>query len=207
MSETNTPVTPAAAPAVNSTVGLKHLVIAPVTLDTEEETTYGALQLVAGAIDASITPSNADAEVQYFDDNEGDVVQPDPDVAFKIKLADVALPIRAMLLGETTDKNGVLISKAGDKATYFAVGFKALKSNGKYRYVWLYKCRCNPITESFQTKEGTTITRQTTDCEFVAVKRASDELWKAVADEGVGGFTPEDGETFLDTVYEPDFGD
>ena len=32
---------PTAAPAVSSTVGLKNLVIAPVTADTEESTTYG----------------------------------------------------------------------------------------------------------------------------------------------------------------------
>ena len=38
------PNTPAAAPAVSSTVGLKDVVIAPVTADTEAATTYGDLQ-------------------------------------------------------------------------------------------------------------------------------------------------------------------
>ena len=46
---------PAASPAVSSTVGLKNMVIAPLTVDTEETLTYGDLQLVAGAIEASIT--------------------------------------------------------------------------------------------------------------------------------------------------------
>ena len=59
---------PAASPAVSSTVGLKNMVIAPLTVDTEETLTYGELQLVAGAIEASITPQNADPDVQYFDD-------------------------------------------------------------------------------------------------------------------------------------------
>ena len=40
---------PAASPAVSSTVGLKNMVIAPLTVDTEETLTYGELQLVAGA--------------------------------------------------------------------------------------------------------------------------------------------------------------
>ena len=48
--------TPAASPTVSSTVGLKNMVIAPLTVDTEETLTYGDLQLVAGAIEASITP-------------------------------------------------------------------------------------------------------------------------------------------------------
>ena len=59
---------PAASPAVSSTVGLKNMVIAPLTVDTEETHTYGALQLMAGAIEASITPESADPDVQFADD-------------------------------------------------------------------------------------------------------------------------------------------
>ena len=51
---------PTASPAVSSTVGLKNMVIAPLTEDTEEGTTYGTLQAVAGAIEATITPESAD---------------------------------------------------------------------------------------------------------------------------------------------------
>ena len=64
--------TPAASPTVSSTVGLKNMVIAPLTVDTEETLTYGDLQLVAGAIEASITPENADPDIQYADDIEFD---------------------------------------------------------------------------------------------------------------------------------------
>ena len=59
---------PAASPAVSSTVGLKNMVIAPVTADTETAHTYGSLQLVAGAIEATVTPNNTDPDVQYADD-------------------------------------------------------------------------------------------------------------------------------------------
>ena len=68
--------TPAASPTVSSTVGLKNMVIAPLTVDTEETLTYGDLQLVAGAIEASITPENADPDIQYADDIEFDVLYP-----------------------------------------------------------------------------------------------------------------------------------
>ena len=60
--------TPAASPNVSATIGLKNVVIAPLTTDTEEGHTYGDLQLVAGAIEASVTPDNADPEVQFADD-------------------------------------------------------------------------------------------------------------------------------------------
>ena len=72
--------TPAASPAVSSTVGLKNVVIAPLVTDTEAEHTYGELQLMAGAIEASITPENADPDVQYADDVEFDVLYPDPEL-------------------------------------------------------------------------------------------------------------------------------
>ena len=53
------------------------MVIAPLEVDTEETLTYGDLQLVAGAIEASITPENADPYIQYADDIEFDVLYPD----------------------------------------------------------------------------------------------------------------------------------
>jgi phi13 family phage major tail protein len=197
------PTPPAAAPAVSSTVGLKNLVIAPLLTDTETETTYGDLQKVAGAIEASITPDNADPEVQYYDDVEGDVLYPDPELAFKTKLADLPLLIQEMIFSNEMDDNGVLIRKASDKPGYFAVGFKSEKANGKYRYIWLYKTRAKPVTENYATREGKTITRQTGEVEWVAVKRISDGRYQAVADEGENGFTAEKAATFLDSVYTP----
>ena len=91
--------TPTASPAVSSTVGLKNMVIAPLTEDTESNHTYGALQLVAGAIEASITPDNADPDVQFADDVEFSVLYPDPELTFKTKMADVPLTIQEMVFG------------------------------------------------------------------------------------------------------------
>ena len=94
--------TPAASPAVSSTVGLKNMVIAPLTVDTEETLTYGALQLIAGAIEASITPQNADPDVQYADDAEFDVLYPDPELTFTTKMADIPLTVQEMIFGTTS---------------------------------------------------------------------------------------------------------
>lgn len=197
--------TPTASPSVSSTVGLKNLVIAPLTADTESGHTYGALQLVAGAIEASITPDNADPDVQYADDVEFSVLYPDPELTFKTKMADVPLTIQEMVFGNTIDENGVLIRNASDTPSYFAVGFKSEKSNHKFRYVWLYKVRAKPVTESYATKEGKTLTRQTGEIEWKAIKRTHDGQYQAVADVDENGFTSVMGDTFLQSVYEPDF--
>ena len=199
------PNTPAAAPAVSSTVGLKNMVIAPVTADTETATTYGDLQRVAGAIEATITPENNDPDIQYFDDVEGDVLYPDPELTFKTKLADLPLIVQEMIFSNKIDDNGVLIRTANDKPGYFAVGFMSEKANGTFRYVWLFKVRAKPVTETYATKEGTSITRQTGEVEWTAIKRTSDGRYQAVADEGENGFTAEKAATFLNTVYTPVF--
>ncbi|MDO4568722.1 MAG: phage tail protein, partial [Clostridia bacterium] len=187
------------------TVGLKNMVLAPLTEDTETTLTYGALQLVAGAIEASITPENADPDVQYFDDVEGDVLYPDPELTFSTQMADIPLTIQEMIFGNKVDDNGVLIRTASDKPPYFAVGFMSEKSNHKYRYVWLYKVRAKPATENYKTKEGQTITRQTGQVEWTAIKRTHDGQYQAVADEDENGFTAAKGATFLQSVYEPTF--
>ena len=196
---------PTAAPTVSSTVGLKNLVIAPVTADTEESTTYGDLQRVAGAIEATITPENNDPDIQFFDDVEGDVLYPDPELTFKTKLADLPLIVQEMIFSNKIDDNGVLIRTANDKPGYFAVGFMSEKANGTYRYVWLFKVRAKPVTETYATKEGTSITRQTGEVEWTAIKRTSDGRYQAVADEGENGFTAEKAAAFLNTVYTPVF--
>lgn len=196
---------PTASPQVASTIGLKNVVIAPLTADTEEGHTYGDLQLMAGAIEASITPENADPDVQYADDVEFHVLYPDPELSFKTKMADVPLEIQAMIFDNEIDDNGVLVRSASNTPPYFAVGFKSEKADGSYRYVWLYKVRAKPVTENYATREGTSVTRQTGEIEWTAIKRTHDGRYQVVADEGQNGFTAEKGATFLSSVYEPVF--
>ena len=136
---------------------------------------------------------------------EFDVLYPDPELTFTTKMADIPLAIQEMIFGNNIDDNGVLIRTSTDKPPYFAVGFKSEKSNGKFRFVWLYKVRAKPLTENYATKEGTTINRQTGEVEWTAIKRTHDSRYQAVADEGENGFTAAMGETFLTSVYTPSF--
>lgn len=186
-----------------STIGLKNVVIAPLTEDTEATITYGDLVPVAGAIEATLSPENTDADVQYADDAEYDVVYPDPEVTLTTKMADIPLNIQAMIFSNKLDQNGVLLRGAGDKPGYFALGFKSEKSDHTFRYVWLFKVRATPMEESYATKEGATITRQNGEVKWTAIKRVHDDFYQAIADEGLNGFTEDKGKTFLSSVYQP----
>ena len=152
------PNNPAASPTVSSTVGLKNMVIAPLTVDTEETLTYGDLQLVAGAIEATITPDNADPDIQYADDIEFDVLYPDPELTFTTKMADIPLAIQEKIFGNEIDDNGVLIRTSTDKPPYFAVGFKSEKSNGKFRYVCCIRCGRNPSLRTMPPRKERPLT-------------------------------------------------
>ena len=91
-------------------------------------------------------------------------------------MADIPLSIQEQIFGNQIDDNGVLVRTASDRPPYFAVGFKSEKSDGTYRYVWLYKVRAKPMTENYKTKEGQTITRQNGSVEWTAIKRTHDGL-------------------------------
>ena len=194
-----------ASPTVSSTIGLKNVVIAPLTVDTETECTYGTVQAVAGAIEATITPENADPDVQYADDIEFDVIQPDPEVTVALEMTQLPLDIRAGIEGAKLDNKGVMVQSANDTPPYYAIGAKAELRAGGFRYIWLLKCRATPMTEQYHTKEGATITRQTGQVGFTAIKRTSDGHWKYTADEGQNGFDATAAASFLSSVYTPTF--
>lgn len=193
------------AVAAKSTIGLKDVRIAVLLTDTAEGTTYEEAQLLEGAIDVQISPQNTDPDIQYADDAEFDRVNLDPTCSVTMELTDLPLKIQEKLNGSTMDTKGVLVDKATDQPPYFAIGFRSEKADHKFRYVWLLKCIAKPVTETYHTKEGDSITRQTGKLEFDAIKRISDGEWRYRADEGLNGFTAATAATFLDAPYTPTY--
>lgn len=118
-------------------VGLNDLHFAILTKDTVEELIYETPEPIAGAIEATINPA-VDTQELYADDQLWESVSTLGKIDVEVGTADLPLTVRAKLLGnEIVD--GVLIENKTDIPPYIALGFKSLKSNGKYRYVWLLK--------------------------------------------------------------------
>ena len=186
---------------IKSIYGLDRAVIAPIISDTESGTIYGAVEPITGAIDASITPGNTDPEIQYADNDEFDVLYPDPEIAVAVELTALPLSVQASISGHVIDANGVMAKKAGDTPPYYALGFRGKRRDGGDRYTWLLKGRAKPVAEQYHTTEGKTVTRQTGKVEFTFIKRSSDGLYQFSADLGLNGFTSEKAATFLATVY------
>ena len=96
---------------------------------------------------------------------------------------DIGRAVASQLTGAATDQNGVLISSSEDGGKSVAVGFRAKKANGKYRYVWLYRVKFGIPNITLSTK-GENITFSTPTIEGTISRRnkldgRGNHPWKA----------------------------
>jgi phi13 family phage major tail protein len=166
-------------------VGLRDLHYATCT-DSEDAVSYGTPTSMAKAINAKITPTTNTATL-YANDGADETDSQLGEIGVEIQVKDLTLPVQAALLGHTVS-NGVLVKKASDVAPYVAIGFKSVKANGSYRFVWLLKGRFMPQDQEYQTKNGTP-QFQTPTIKGTFIRRQFDEKWQFVGDEDETGFS------------------
>lgn len=123
--------------AKSAKIGLDQLHYATVTADTEAALTYGTVVSFPGVMTAKVTSENNQA-TQYDDNGLAEVAYSRGKITIELKVRDLDLDTHAALLGHTITA-GVMVSNAGDTPPYVALGFRAKKANGKYRYKWLLK--------------------------------------------------------------------
>ena len=107
------------------------------------------------------------------------------------------------------DTNNVLISSSEDGGLPVAIGFRAKKSNGKYRYFWLYRVKFGIPATNLETK-GDSITFSTPTIEGTIMRRNKPDAegrhpWKSEVTEGDAGVAQEVITGWYDNVYEPVF--
>jgi len=134
-------------------IGCDNLVYA---LMTAEDTalaapTYGTIKKAPGVMSLNINP-NASMETAFFDDGPGDTAATLGKIEVEIQKNSLDTQIKADLLGHKIDTNGGLVSAANDTPPWVAIGFRTLKSNGTYKYVWLYKGRFSDPEDTNETK-------------------------------------------------------
>lgn len=120
---------------------------------------------------------------------------------------DIGASVAGDLTGTTIDKNGVVISSSEDGGDPVAVGFRAKKSNGKYRYYWLYRVKFGIPATNLATK-GDSITFSTPTIEGTIMRRNREDVfgkhpWKAEVTEGAEGVAQSVIDEWYDAVYEP----
>lgn len=191
-----------------ATIGLDKLYYAPITEDASGDETYGTPIQLAKAISADLSIELAEATL-YADDGASEVIKEFKSGTLSLGVDDIGATAAAALTGVRVDSNNVIISASEDGGDPVAIGFRAKKSNGNYRYYWLYRVKFGIPATNLATK-GDSITFSTPTIEGTVYRRnkldgASKHPWKAEVTEGDTGVSSETISGWYSAVYEPTF--
>lgn len=175
-------------------IGLKDVHFAEVISDTAETLSYGIPIPVAKALIARINP-NSNSETLFVNDKPYDTTNTLGEIEIELNLADISAEIQAIWLGHTL-LNGKLIRKSSDVPIWVALGFKALKSNGHFRYIWFTKGKFMVPEKKFQTRSNNVeFNSLTIQGKFVT--RVYDQQWKKSIDTDHPSYTTIIGENWF----------
>lgn len=120
-------------------IGFDNLVYVKLLEDSEQGLRYDSeVRRIAEAIEGSVKPKTDKAEM-YADDGLSETATSFAGMDIEFDIKDMYKQAIHDLLGHRIDANGVIVKNSDDTAPYVAVGFRNKKSNGAYRYTWLYK--------------------------------------------------------------------
>lgn len=191
-----------------ATIGLDKLYYASIMEDENGEESYGTPAQLAKAISADLSVELAEATL-YADDGASEIVKEFKNGTLSLGVDDIGTATAAALTGVSVDNNNVVISSSEDGGNPVAIGFRARKSNGKYKYYWLYRVKFGVPATNLATK-GDSITFSTPTIEGTVMRRnkldtSGKHPWKAEATEGDTGLTESVISSWYDEVYEPTF--
>lgn len=191
-----------------ATIGLDKLYYAPITEDQNGDETYGTPVVLAKAMTASLSVELNEATL-YADDASAEDVKEFKSGTLSLGVDDIGIATAQALTGATADENGVLVSTGEDQGKYVAIGFRARKANGKYRYFWLYRVKFGIPSTELETK-GDSINFSTPTIEGTIFRRnkadgKGNHPWKAEVTEGDKGVSAATISGWYTTVYEPTY--
>lgn len=189
-----------------ATIGLDKLYYSKITEDANGDETYATPVSLAKAMTAELSVELAEATL-YADDGAAEVVKEFQSGTLSLEVDNIGLSVAADLTGATVDDNGVLISASEDGGDPVAIGFRAKKANGKYRYFWLYRVIFGVPSTNLTTKgesiEFSTPTIKGTVYRRNKVDALGKHPWKAEVSEDDTGVTAETISGWYSEVYEP----
>lgn len=162
-------------------IGLSNLVAFTLKTDTTGTLAYGVPFRIAPAVSASITPESSDDSF-YADDIALISNRTISSITVELETADIPDEVQAKLLGLQIDEKGVLHDNINAQPPQVALAFRSLKSNGKYKYVILYKGAFGVGEDEYQTKEESA-TFQTTSITATFLPTVNNGDWRVSINE------------------------
>lgn len=134
-------------------IGCDNLVYALMTTEDTADTppVYAEVIPAPGVMHVNINP-NGSLETLFADDGPMESASTLGRIEVEIQKNELTTKNKADLLGHEIDTNGALVYSDNDVPPHVAIGFRTLKSNGKYRYVWLYKGKFTEPEDANETK-------------------------------------------------------
>ena len=133
-------------------VGVDMLHYAKITADTSAAFTTATPIKVPGVTEVGFNQNGSVASM-YADNVVYDTATAPGDIDVAVACADVPPSMRADFYGESYSTDGTL--SGGDlNSPYIALAYRIMKTNNAYRYVRIFKIKCVPNEQKFQTKGG-----------------------------------------------------
>ena len=134
-------------------IGCDNLVYAVMTTEDTPDTApvYGEVVKAPGVMSININP-NSSQETLFADDGPMETAVTLGNIEVEIQKNELTTKNKADLLGHEIDANGAIVYGGNDIPPWVAIGFRTLKSNGNYRYVWLYKGKFSEPEDASETK-------------------------------------------------------
>ena len=191
-----------------ATIGLDKLYYSKITEDAGGIETYGTPIQLAKAMKADLSVELAEATL-YADDGPAEIVKEFKSGKLSLGIDDIGITVAEDLTGAKIDDNHVVVSGSEDGGTPVAVGFRAKKANGKYRYFWLYRVVFGIPATNLTTK-GDSITFSTPTVEGTVLRRNKPDgngkhPWKAEVNEDDASVPVSIISGWYTQVYEPVF--
>lgn len=191
-----------------ATIGLDKLFYAKITEDEDGNETYATPASLAKAMTAELSVELAEATL-YADDGAAEIVKEFQSGTLSLGVADIGSAVAEDLTGAKIDDNKVLVSASEDGGDPVAVGFRAKKANGKYRYFWLYRVKFGIPATNLTTK-GESIEFSTPTIEGTVLRRNRVDAkgthpWKAEVSEDDTGVSAATISNWYKEVYEPSY--
>jgi len=191
-----------------ATIGLDKLYYAKITEDAGGDETYGTPIQLAKAMKADLTIDLNEATL-YADDGAAEVVKEFKEGKLSLGIDNIGAAVAGDLTGAQIDDNMVLVSQSENGSSPVAIGFRAKKSNGKYRYFWLYRVIFGIPSTNLSTK-GDTITFSTPTIEGTIIRRnkldgQGKHPWKTEVNEDDTSVPAATISGWYTQVYEPTF--
>ena len=189
-----------------ATIGLDKLYYAKITEDADGFETYSTPVQLAKAMTADLSVELAEATL-YADDGTAESVREFKSGTLSLGIDDIGASVASDLTGSVIDTNGVIVAAQEDGGAPVAIGFRAKKGNGKYKYFWLYRVKFGIPATALATK-GDSITFSTPTIEGTILRRNKVDAkgkhpWKAEVTEGDTSVTEETIVNWYNEVYEP----